>query len=330
MKIFLEPRFEGVDEGDGGIRRVVEGQRQHLSSYGVELVDTPQQADIIHCHIAPYDETERYLIEHPEIPLAIQSHGMYWMEYEWKNWAIKANAKCMNAIRLADYVIAPSEWVAQSIRRNSLRPCIALDHGINIEDWEPDTKEGFVLWNKTRVDPVCDPEPVGKLALLMPQIKFISTFGQSDIPNLHLTGTLPFKDAKAIIRHASIYLCTARETFGIGTLEAMAAGCPVVGWAWGGQRQIVEHKKTGWLSSPGDYDDLVKGIEYCMQNAEKMGAAARQRVIDQYQWKDVIKGYVTVYEQLLEQKSKVRPKVSIIVPAYNLEEYLPTALDSVL
>ena len=129
MRIFLEPKFSGPDEGDGGIRRVVEGQRQHLPAHNIELVDTLQQADIIHSHIAPYDETERYIIEHPEIPFLVQNHGMYWMEYEWQNWALKANAKCMEAIRLADYVIAPSEWVAQSIRQIVCAPVLLLTMG---------------------------------------------------------------------------------------------------------------------------------------------------------------------------------------------------------
>ena len=330
MKIYLEPSFgDGEDEGDGGVRRVIEAQLKHLPAYGVEFVPL-EEAELAHVHIAPNSNSRKFLVEHPQIPFLLSCHGLYWAEYsDWLNWSLKANAKCMDAIRLADYVTAPSEWVAQTIRRNSLRPCSAIGHGIDLEDWEVEPKEGHVLWNKTRVDPVCDPEPVGKLARMLPDIRFISTFGQQGLENLHLTGKLPYKQAQRLIQRASVYLCTARETFGIGTLEAMASGCPVVAWAWGGQREILQHKVTGWLAEPGDYDSLAEGIKYCLKHQVEMGAAARAEIIQKYQWKDVINGYADLYEMLLGQKH-IQPKVSIVVPAYNLEQYFPEALDSVL
>src|SRR3990167_8184234 len=329
MKIYLEPEFSGPDKGDGGVRRVVEAQRKHLPSYGVEFVDNPTEAEIVHSHIFPLEETQRYLRSHPAIPYLLSSHGLYWAEYDWPNWAIKANAGCMEAIRQADHITAPSEWVAQSIRRNSLRPTTAIGHGIDIEDWEFVRKENFVLWNKTRTDPICNSEDVAKLALLLPEVRFISTFGPSGAKNIEITGTLPYQEAKRLVQSSAIYLCTARETFGIGTLEAMAAASPVVGWNWGGQRQIVHHKETGWLAEPGNYDELAEGILYCLKHGAEMGAAAREEVIKKYQWKDVVEEYYKLYQKLLAAKSKSGPKVSVIVPAYGFEQYLSEALDSV-
>ena len=54
--------------------------------------------------------------------------------------------------------------------------------------------------------------------------------------SVEVTGVRGFEDAKGYISDAGVYLATTRETFGIGTLEELAAGVPIVGWAWGGVR----------------------------------------------------------------------------------------------
>lgn len=331
MKVYLEPTFgPKPDPGDGGVRRVVEALQRHLPEHGVEFVINPEQADLVHIHIAPLSGTERYLQNHPDIPYILSSHGYYWLEYEWKEWSLKANDMCIAALRLADHTIAPSEWVAQTIRRNSLRPTTPLPHGIEPEDWsEVLPKQNYVLWNKTRIDPICDPQPVVTLAERMPGIQFVSTYGKV-LPNLRLTKRLPYIEALQLVREAGIYLCTARETFGIGTLEAMAAGVPIVGWNWGGQREFVEHKVTGWLATPGDYDSLEEGIQYCLQHRDEIGKAGREVALGKFLWKDIVGQYYDLYKSVIEQKFRSGPRVSIIVPAYGLEDHLPEALDSVL
>lgn len=331
MKIYLSPDYGGKpDQGDGGIRRVVEAQKRWLPELGYEVVEDISQAELINIHISPNSEEQRYLLKNPDVPLILGHHGLYWLEYDWPDWALKTNAAVMEGIRLADYVIAPSEWVAQAVRRNSLRPTTPLPHGVELEDWELTDKEDFVLWNKTRIDPICDPEPIQRLARMATDTQFISTFG-TEQENLKITGRLPYEEAKGLVRRAVVYLCTTRETFGIGTIEAMAAGCAVLGWNWGGQREIIQHKKTGWLSQPGDYNDLLEGLEYCLANREQMGAAAREVVEKNYQWQHVMPSYDKVYQQVMQRRpSFISPRVSIVVPAYGLEEFLPEALESVL
>lgn len=330
MKVCIWPEFKGEDKADGGVRRVVDAQRKHLSAYDIEVVPDPEDADLIAAHIMA---TKALLERFPEKPLVIHNHGLYWSEFDWQaNWCYKANAECMKGIRQADAVTAPSEWVAQALRRHSLRPVTVIGHGVDLEDWpEPSgDRPQFVLWNKTRVDPVCDPADMHELARMAPEVQFLSTYGGTKIPNLTLTGALNYEKAKQAVRDAAVYLCTARETFGIGTLEAMAAGVPVLGWAWGGQVDIVDHKETGYLALPGDYDDLLKGLHYCLENRERLGRRAREVVEERYQWKDVVEGYALLYRDVVKRHTTKRPKVSIIVTAYNLAQYLPEALDSVL
>ena len=324
MKVYLYPQFKGVDKGDGGVRRVLEAQIKHLSQYDWEISRSIEEADVVAAHIGVSDNIERFI---GNKPLAVHNHGLYWADYDWPEWCHKANRACLSAIRQADIVTAPTDWVAQALRRASLRRIEVVGHGVDLEEWEPTASKGYVLWNKTRVDPICNPEPLNELARRVPETKFLTTFGDDRLPNVIMTGRLPYAEAKEAVRQAGIYLCTTKETFGIGTLEAMACGVPVLGWRWGGQTDIVDHQKTGWLAEPGDYQGLEEGLEYCLKNRAELGQRARQVVQELYQWSDVVKGYSDLYNRLAVKSEG--PKVSVIVPAYNLVEYLPAALESV-
>ena len=330
MKLYLEPSFSAEDKADGGIRRVVEAQRRLLPLHGVELVEQPQNAEIIATHIAPQKPTWRLLNANPDIPWANHLHGAYWAEYQWDNWCHKANADLMEAVRQADVTTVPSEWVAQVFRRNSLRLVEVIGHGVDLEEWPLQSgHKGFVLWSKTRVDDVCDPDALNHLAEMAPDVQFVTTHGDKRLANVDITGPLPYGQAKCLVHDAAIYLCTTRETFGIGTLEAMACGKPVLGWRWGGQVDIVEHGVSGWLAAPGDFNGLLEGLRYCLEHKEKMGQAGRQTIEENYQWKDRIDAYADLYKRLAEDAKVKRPKVSVVVPAHGLEALLPDALDSV-
>lgn len=339
LRLYLEPYFTGEDQADGGIRRVVDAQRKHLPSYGIEIVDSIEEADVAAAHITPMATTMRWLRTHPEFPFVVHLHGAYFQgEYDqadWAEWALKANEQLLEAVRQADAITCPSEWVSQAFRRNSLRHVTTIGHGVELSEWPAANLQhhtGFALYNKTREDPTCRSDAVVTLAKMSPDVHFMTTFGDASLTNMSVTGPIPYEEAKELVREASVYLCTTRETFGIGTLEAMAAGIPVLGWRWGGQADIIEHKVTGWLSRPGDYDDLLAGLRWCLENQEVAGKAARAAVKERYRWKDVVKQYVDLYERVLADKPRAhkgKPKVSVIVTAYELAQYLPQTLESI-
>lgn len=68
------------------------------------------------------------------------------------------------------------------------------------------------------------------------------------------------------------------EAFGIGAIEALACGVPVIAYRRGGPAEIVCHGKTGWLVEPGDQAGMVEAIAKieqidrydCRQQAESM------------------------------------------------------------
>ncbi len=332
LKVFISPRFGDTDKGEGGVRRTVEMQHRTFPGVGLDVVETPEEADVIVIHIM---EQPHWLRRYPDTPIVADCHGLYWAEYDWPNWAIKANGQVMETIRMADGVIAHSEWVAQALKRHTLRDVYNVPHGVNLEEWQPTKNNaGYVVWNKNRPDPICNPLPVFELAKRLPDIKFITTFGRDDdesYPNVEVTGRVPYAEAMAMVKSAGIYLCTTRETFGIGTLEAMAAGIPIVGWNWGGQREFLTHKESAWLSTPLDHDALAEGIIWALGHRQQLARKAKA-VVKQFDETVVAQAYAAALADIYTRFTHARtgPRTSIVVTAHNLEKYLPDTLDSVL
>lgn len=317
--VHILPKFRnGADHG--GIKRVVDAQLRHLASYDIEVVDNSEAANVLGMHATSWVEPTDEQIG------VVHCHGLYWSNYEWPRWSLKVNEEITRNMYKATIVTAPSEWVANAIRRMTGLQVQVIGHGIELDEWSPLPHNNYVLWDKTRADPVCDPRPVNVLARMLPKIKFLTSIGEQT-GNVDIIGIQSYNDHKPFMQHAMLYLCTARETFGIGTLEAMACGVPIVGWNWGGQTDIVEHKKTGWLAPVGDYENLTEGIRYCIEHREEMSVQCREVIELKFQWRDVIGQYAALYKQ---QHSTPQYKVSVVMPSHNLSDYLPKAIESVL
>ncbi len=328
MKIHIQPNFRGEDQGDGGIRRIVEAQQKWLPRLGHEIVDQIELAELISTHAGAVPNVPT------DLPWVVHTHGLYWKEYPWPPWAIQMNGEVADAMRKADHVTAPSEWVAQALRRGMwLKPSV-LHHGVDMDDWEPATTHGgYVLWNKNRPDPVCDPWPMLNLAKMTPDLKYVTTYGLASVEasaNVSILNRIPYRQMRQIVREAGVYLSTTRETFGIGTIEAMAAGVPVVAWDWGGQREIIEHGVTGWLSPVNDYRALEEGVRWALQYRDTLKANVRQAVRERFTWEHRMADYADLYERVVEAKGMALagPTVSVVMPCYKLSQYLPQAIAS--
>ena len=147
-----------------------------------------------------------------------------------------------------------------SSSRGMLKPTEVVYHGEDADEWAHDLDvQNYVFWNKARADSVSDPRDMQTLAAKLPHVSFVTTIGEPT-PNVDVLGVQPLPQMKPHLQRAGVYLATARETFGIGTLEALAAGVPVAGWDYGGQSEIILHGETGYLAPYGDYDALAECV----------------------------------------------------------------------
>ncbi len=87
-------------------------------------------------------------------------------------------------------------------------------------------------------------------------------------------------------------------------MEAMACGVPCVGFKVGGIPEMIDHRKTGYVASYQDEDDLAQGIEWVLGEAdgEALGRAAVQKVSRCYSGQAVAMKYLEVYTQAMALK----------------------------
>jgi glycosyltransferase involved in cell wall biosynthesis len=93
---------------------------------------------------------------------------------------------------------------------------------------------------------------------------------------LFLLGRVP--DVAAWLRRAAVLVHPARwEGFGLAVLEAMLAGLPVVASNVSSLPELVVDAETGFLVAPDDPSALALGIARALEDAERLGAAGRER-----------------------------------------------------
>lgn len=306
-----------------GILRVIEAQIQHLPKFDIELAASPAEADIICNHGAA-------LIEHGTTPLVNINHGLMWSRQPWGDGVMEVNQAVVESMRRSVAHTAPSEWVNRAIRRGGYWYPETVYHGVDAEKFKPKKENsGYVLWNKARADFVSDPQDVMRIANRVLNRQFYSTIGHSS-QNLKILGSLPHSQMREVVADAGVYLSTARETFGIGTLEALACGIPVAGWDWGGQSEIILQGQTGYLAPPGDFAALAECIELCFAERERLSQNAIEDARTRWRWEPRIEQYANIFKRVYKRFYETNaPKVSVIVTAYKLDEFLPACLDSV-
>jgi len=316
----MRPHLSQFAERDeSGIRRVVEAYFRHLPDFGIELVPPDTRSydlQAVHAGMARGGDVAH-------------CHGLYWTaDYDATGWEWRSNADVVASLREAYGVSVPSEWVAETLRRDMRVNPTVIGHGVDWETWQrPVEYRGWVLWNKNRVGDVCDPTPVSWLARSFPDQGFLCTISpENPPPNVRDCGVLPHEEMRRIVAASSVYLATTKETFGIGTLEAMAAGVPVLGFAHGGNLQLVQHGVNGYLARAGDREDLQRGLAYCLSHRETLGRNGRE-LARAWTWAHAAEAVAQLYERSLAAKQEP-PSVAVIIPSYKYAEKVGRAIES--
>ena len=170
LRVAMVPHIpdEKLVEATSGIERVIAAYRRYLPDFGIALVGPDEPHDIVVSHAGAVERCD-----------VAQLHGFYWTaDYPMGGYEWAANKRIVESVRTAKEVIVPSEWVAETLRRDfRLNPHV-IGHGIDWEEWaeHDEPNQGYVLWNKNRVSQVCDPTPVRELARRFMDVPFLTTF----------------------------------------------------------------------------------------------------------------------------------------------------------
>jgi N-acetyl-alpha-D-glucosaminyl L-malate synthase BshA len=106
-----------------------------------------------------------------------------------------------------------------------------------------------------------------------------------------------------VLSVADLFLMPSdKESFGLAALEAMACEVPLISTNAGGLPELNIQGKTGFLSTVGDIDDMVKNALFILQADQlptfKKNALAQAK---QFDIKQILPKYELFYEKIIRE-----------------------------
>lgn len=104
-------------------------------------------------------------------------------------------------------------------------------------------------------------------------------------------------------------LSSDSEGFSIATVQAMAAGLPIVATRCGGPEEILEHGRTGQLVPAGDPTAMADAIESLRGDAAgraSLGHAARAEVEQRFSLAAQVASYERLYQVVMRERGRGR------------------------
>jgi glycosyltransferase involved in cell wall biosynthesis len=113
-------------------------------------------------------------------------------------------------------------------------------------------------------------------------------------------------DVPELLGLIDVFVLTSQmEANPVSILEAGATGKPVVATAVGSIPETVLEGQTGFLVEPGDERTLAKRVLEVITNpgvAQRLGAAARQHIVQNWSIERMVTGYEELIERLYQSK----------------------------
>jgi len=249
-------------------------------------------------------------------------------------------------------IVAPSTWMADSIKRSKLLGDAGIQvipNTLETDIFRPFGKESakrqlgldtdkFILLSgfmPSRKDlHKGTPYLVKALEILVSQ-ELISkdkleliVFGNRDEKNLPdfpikttFLGTITNDDKLAICYSAAdVFLIPSLEdNLPYTVMESLACGTPVVAFTTGGIPDMVSHLENGYLAEYKSSEDFARGIAWIYnQDRKKLNSAARESLEARFSELSIAKKHIDLYNKLAGTDStRIPPLLSVITVVYN-------------
>jgi len=319
--IIVAPTYEDMPEDEEGVVRIPAIQHFNGTDFSVRLpipgvlssALADFEPDIVHSH-HPYliGDTARRVAAKHNTPLVFTFHTFYERYTHYvpgDSPALKrfTAALCAGYANLADQVFAPSESVAEELRRRGVRhPIEVVPTGIDYDrftegDGSPLRKEAgvsrddFVVGFISRIAPEKNMDFLCRsvTAFLKKEDRahfFLVGSGPSedDVMRIfqeeglderfHYFGTLEGQDLINAYHALDVFAFASHtETQGLVLMEAMAAGVPVVGVDASGVREVVVDHSNGRLLPSDDEAAFCDALQWVASLSDEERHALNER-----------------------------------------------------
>ena len=226
-------------------------------------------------------------------------------------------------------IIGLSKWLVECAKNSSLlkeRQVLNLPNPINTDIFKPfnrgRSRELWSLPNDKKLvlfgamNPINDinkgfNELCTALAKLKDKTIEVVVFGSSkplEPPDYglktHYLGCL-YDDVSLVTLYSAVDVMVVpslQENLSNAIMESLSCGTPVVGFDTGGNSDLIEHKRTGYLARAFDSGDLARGIEWLIYNDSysELCKNARNKVLNEFESVSVVKKYIHLYSSLVD------------------------------
>jgi glycosyltransferase involved in cell wall biosynthesis len=100
-------------------------------------------------------------------------------------------------------------------------------------------------------------------------------------------------------------LPSTQENLSNMVMEALACGTPTVAFAIGGNGDMIEHQRNGYLAQAEDITDLAQGIAWVLEHPErqaKLGDRARQKILQEFTQTRQAQRYQALFSDILHPR----------------------------
>ena len=209
---------------------------------------------------------------------------------------VKRNLKEIN-------IVAPGTWMAARVSRSSLfgnSRCSIIPNALDCNIFKPldrlSLREEYNIPKEARViltgavhmdSPYKGMEKLKEIITKLPRDIFLLTFGRVDDLadvcdgiNLRQFGYIDDESEMARIYNlADVFvLPSLHENLPTVVMESMACGTPVTAFDVGSVRDMVSHKKDGYVAACYDADDFAEGIKWCMGSGQGIAGKMADKI----------------------------------------------------
>ena len=211
-------------------------------------------------------------------------------------------------------IITPSSWLKNCVKESKLMsnwPVKVIPNPIDVNKWKPMNKK--IARNQLRLNENAKLILFGALGYESDTNKGFDLFQKALVfPNSnfelgflsHYLGRIYDEDRlRCIYSAADLTAVPSRiESFCQMASESQSCGTPVVAFNTSGLLDVVDHKKTGYLSKKYDSYDFAKGIDWILNHKDAyfLRKNARAKVVKEFSYEVVSRKYQQVYEEILK------------------------------